>query len=62
MKFFKKSLKGILDIIVLPVEIVKDVATSAGVLKDKDSSGSYTGDRFRKACDNFGEAYDSLDE
>lgn len=62
MKFFKKSLKGILDIVVLPIEIVKDVATLGGSINDKEFSGTYTGDRLRSACENFGDAYDSLDD
>lgn len=60
MKFFKKSLKGIIDLAVTPIEVVKDVATLGGSLTEKENS--YTGDRIRKACENFGEAYDSLDD
>ena len=32
MEFFKKSLKGLIDIAVTPIEVVKDIATLGGVV------------------------------
>jgi hypothetical protein len=59
MKLIGKLIKGTIDIVLLPLEISKDVITLGGVLTDKDS---YTADRLKKAGNNFSQFYNNLDK
>jgi hypothetical protein len=58
MGFFSKILKGTIDVVTLPVAIVKDVATLGGALTDQYEP--YTAKKLKKAGKNFGQAYDKL--
>jgi len=60
MGFFKKLTKGVIDTALLPVEVVKDVATLGGVSVDEDEP--FTKKRLKKVLDDLEAAYDSLDE
>jgi len=60
MGFFKKLAKGVIDTALVPVEMVKDVATLGGVITDEPNT--YTGRRFKKIAEDLEGAYDSLDE
>ena len=52
--------KAAIDIVVTPIDAVKDAATLGGVLTGEEES--YTGKRLRKAKENAENAYDKLDE
>jgi hypothetical protein len=60
MGFFSKVVQGLLDVAVLPVDVVKDVATLGGVTVGE--SETYTGKRIRQAAQRASEAYDALDD
>jgi 1-aminocyclopropane-1-carboxylate deaminase/D-cysteine desulfhydrase-like pyridoxal-dependent ACC family enzyme len=54
--FFGKILGAAVDIVLTPIEIVKDVATMGGVLTDNDET--YTGKRLEKAIDKISDSAD----
>jgi hypothetical protein len=59
MGFFGSLTKTVLDVVVLPVEIVKDVATLGGSLTDEKEP--YTMQRLRQANKDMNKTIDSLD-
>jgi hypothetical protein len=59
MGLFGKLLKTTLDVITLPVDIVKDVATMGGVLTDKNKP--YTAQKFERLGDDLEEVRDEID-
>jgi hypothetical protein len=54
MGFFGKLAQSVIDIAILPVEVVKDVATLG--------EESFTAQRLRKAQQHAEEAYDELND
>jgi hypothetical protein len=58
MGFFSSLTKTVLDVVVLPVEIAKDVATLGGSLTDKKEP--YTVTRLKQANKDMNKAIDSL--
>lgn len=60
MGLFGKILKGTIDVVSIPVAIVKDVATLGGAMTEKRNT--YTGDSFRQLNDTCSDIYDSLDD
>jgi len=54
MGFFKSLTQAALNLIVTPIEVVKDVATLGGVLTDQGKP--YTLQRLEKAQDKLNEA------
>lgn len=59
MGFFSKVLQTTFDVVALPVDIVKDVATMGGAVIDEPSA---VVERAKKIAKHMGEAYDSLDD
>jgi len=60
MGFFSSLTKLALDVIVTPIEIVKDVVTLGGELTDE--KGTYTGRKIYDIKNDFYELKDSLDD
>jgi len=62
MGFFtalQKVAKATVDVVVTPVEVVKDIATMGGLLTDENEP--YTVQRLKKAKENLEDSYDELD-
>lgn len=59
MSFFGSIAKAAIDTAMIPVEVVKDVATLGSLLSD--DSGSYTKERAKRICEDLEDAYDDLD-
>jgi hypothetical protein len=57
MGLLGKLLGAAVDVVLTPIEIVKDVATMGGALTDKEG-GTYTTDRLSKAIDKVSQAAD----
>ena len=60
MGLFGKLLKTTFDVVTLPVDIVKDVATMGGVLTDEDKP--YTAQKFERLGDDLEEVRDEVDD
>ena len=60
MGLFGKLLKTTLDVVTLPVDIVKDVATMGGVLTDENKP--YTAQKFERLGDDLEEVRDEVDD
>lgn len=60
MGFLKKLTKSVIDTALLPVEVVRDVATLGGLNTDQDEP--YTKKRARKVLEDLQDAYDALDD
>ena len=60
MGLFGKLLKTTFDVVTLPVDIVKDVATMGGVLTDENKP--YTAQRFDRLGDDLEEIRDEVDD
>lgn len=60
MGFFGKLISATVNIAVLPIEVVKDVATLGGVLTDQDDP--YTYKRLEKTTEKISEAVEELTE
>ena len=60
MTFFKKLFKSGIDAALLPLEMVKDVATVGGVITGQDEP--YTVKRAKKVKEAAKDAYNALDE
>jgi hypothetical protein len=60
MGFFSSLTKTVLDVAVLPIEIVKDVATLGGVCTDQHEP--YSMQRLKQANYDLNQAIDSLDK
>ena len=60
MGLFGKLLKTTFDIVTLPVDVVKDVATFGGLLSDEDES--YTSKKFSRLGDDLEEVRDKIDD
>ena len=60
MGFLGKLAQITIDVILLPVDVVKDIATLGGVITDNDET--YTGGKVRKIAKKGEEIYDALDE
>ena len=60
MGLFGKLIKTTFDVVTLPVDIVKDVATMGGALNDEDIP--YTAQKFERLGDDFEEVRDEVDE
>jgi hypothetical protein len=56
MSFFGNLVKGALDIVLVPVDVVKDVATMGGLLTDQRKP--YTVTRIEKVVEDIEEAGD----
>lgn len=56
MGFLRKLLGAAVDVVLTPVEVIKDVATLGGVLTDNDET--YTGKRLEKALDKISDSAD----
>lgn len=60
MGFFSSLTKTVLDVVVLPVEIAKDVVTLGGACTDQHEP--YTMQRLKQANKDMNKAIDALDE
>ena len=60
MGLFGKLLKTTFDVVTLPVDIVKDVATMGGVLTDENKP--YTAKKFERLGDDMEEVHDEVDD
>jgi len=60
MGLFGKLLKTTFDVVTLPVDIVKDVATMGGVLTDENEP--YTAKNFKRLGDDMEEVRDEVDD
>jgi len=60
MGLFDKLLKTTFDVVTLPVDIVKDVATMGGVLTDENKP--YTAQKFERLGDDLEEVRDEIDD
>lgn len=60
MGFFNKLMQTAIDVAILPVEVVKDVATLSGLNTNQDEP--YTVQRLRKVAEHAEDTYNSLDE
>lgn len=60
MGLFGKLLKTTFDIVTLPIEVVKDVATMGGVLTDENRT--YTAQKFERLGNDLDEVRDEIDE
>ena len=60
MGLFGKLLKTTFDLVTLPVDIVKDVATMGGVLTDENKP--YTAQKFDRLGDDLEEVRDEVDD
>lgn len=60
MGLFGKLLKTTFDVVTLPVDIVKDVATMGGVLSDEEKP--YTAQKFEKLGDDLDNIGNELDD
>ena len=60
MGLFGKLLKTTFDLVTLPVDIVKDVATMGGVLTDENEP--YTAKKFKRLGDDMEEVRDEVDD
>ena len=60
MGLFGKLLKTTFDVVTLPVDIVKDVATMGGVLKDENKP--YTAQKFERLGYDLEEVRDEVDD
>lgn len=60
MGLFGKLLKTTFDVVTLPVDIVKDVATMGGVLTDKNKP--YTAQKFDRIGDDLEEVRNEVDD
>lgn len=60
MGLFGKLLKTTFDVVTLPVDIVKDVATMGGVLTDENKP--YTAQKFERLGDDLEEVRDEVDD
>jgi len=60
MGLFGKLLKTTFDVVTLPVDIVKDVATMGGVLTDENKP--YTAQKFDRLGDDLEEVRDEVDD
>lgn len=60
MGLFGKLLKTTFDVVTLPVDIVKDVATMGGALTEEDKP--YTVKKFERLGDDLEEIRDEADE
>lgn len=59
MGFFSSFIKTTLDVVVLPIEMVKDVVTMGGALTDEDEP--YTVQRLKQANKDLNKTLESLD-
>jgi len=59
MGIFGKITKGLIDTVLLPVDIVKDVVTFGGINTDQEEP--YTVKKIKKLKDEAEDIYDSLD-
>jgi len=60
MTIFGKLLKTTFDVVTLPVDIVKDVATMGGVLTDENKP--YTAQKFERIGDDLEGVRDEVDD
>lgn len=60
MGLFGKLLKTTFDLVTLPVDIVKDVATMGGVLTYENEP--YTAKKFKRLGDDMEEVRDEVDD
>ena len=60
MGLFGKILKTTFDVVTLPVDVVKDVATMGGVLTDENKP--YTAQKFERLGDDLEEVRDEVDD
>lgn len=56
----KRIEKAAIDVVTLPVDIVKDVATMGGVLTDENKP--YTAQKFERLGDDLEEVRDEVDD
>jgi len=61
MGFFKKALQLGIDVVALPVAVVKDATLIGPFLEDKEV-GDATIERLKKIREHAKDVYDSLDE
>lgn len=61
MSIFGKLLKTAFDVVTVPVDIVKDVATLGGAVNEK-RGGTYTGDKLRRLGQDAEEVRDEIDK
>ena len=60
MGLFGKLLKTSFDVVTIPVDIVKDVATMGGILTDENKP--YTAQKFDRLGDDLEEVRDEVDD
>ena len=60
MGLFGKILKTTFDVVTLPVDVIKDVATMGGVLTDENKP--YTAQKFERFGDDLEEIRDEVDD
>jgi len=60
MGIFGKITQGLIDTVLVPVDVVKDIATLGGVSTDQKEP--YTLQKIKKLKDKAEDIYDSLDE
>ena len=60
MGLFGKLLKTTFDVVTLPVDVIKDVATMGGVLTDENKP--YTAQKFERLGDDLEEVRDEVDD
>ena len=60
MGLFGKLLKTSFDVVTIPVDIVKDVATMGGILTDENKP--YTAQKFDRLGDDLEEVSDEVDD
>ena len=60
MGLFGKILKTTFDVVTLPVDVIKDVATMGGVLTDENKP--YTAQKFERLGDDLEEVRDEVDD
>ena len=59
MGLLGKLLKTTIDVVTLPVDVVKDIATLGGVLTDEKP---YTAQKFERLGDDLEEVQDEVDD
>lgn len=59
MGLFGKLIKSTFDVVTLPIDVVKDVATLGGTLTDNDEP--YTSKKIERLGDDLEEVRDELD-
>jgi hypothetical protein len=60
MSIVGKLLKTAFDVVTVPVDVIKDVATLGGAVNDK-RGGTYTGDKLRRLGQDSEEIRNELD-